>query len=805
MKIKIGTRGSFLARIQTDWVANQLEKAMPDLKTECVVIKTLGDKILDIALDKIGDKGLFVKELESALLDGTVDLAVHSLKDMPSEVTPGLCYSDIPMREDPRDVLVLSPGYSSLSELPAGAVIGTGSKRRKYQLLAIRPDLKIVDIRGNIETRMSKIESEKLHGIVLAAAGLLRAGHRDRIAQYLDPEVFIPAAGQGALALQYREGDARVKAMLDLIVHPQSCAPVQAERSFLAATNGGCHAPVGAYGVCNGTEMTLIGIFGTDDGSVLVKRSMTGPSEEPEKLGKQLAQAILAEVREKTGKVYLVGAGPGDSGLMTLKGKAILERAEVLVYDRLGTPEMLQWVPESCERIYAGKQSSDHALQQSEINRLLIEKAREGKRVVRLKGGDPYVFGRGGEEAMELFQAGIAFEEVPGITSAIAALAYAGIPATHRDVATSFHVFTAHMKGDEGRKDWPVIAQLDGTLIFLMGRAALPEIASKLMLNGKSTDTPCAIVQWGTTPKQKTVTGTLETIEALAEASGVGSPCIIAVGPVVALRDQLSFFENRPLFGFRGIVTRSRTQSSQLSEQLEAQGASVLEIPAIRIVPQEQELEALTKAIAHIKAYTWLVFTSVNAVNLFFEVFVKLYRDVRPLGHIRIAVIGEGTAQSLERFGLKPDVMPDEYVAESLANSLETLVLPGDRILMPRAREARMVLKARLSKQCQVDEIPIYTTEQETMLDEIRDSLLEAPPEFITFASSSTVRHFVRMAGPEILDALKNTKMISIGPVTSDTMRELGLTVHKEASPHTIPGLVDAAVKLLREDKTCKR
>ncbi len=801
MKIKIGTRGSVLARVQTQWVAKQLEASVPGLETECIVVKTLGDKILDIALDKIGDKGLFVKEIESALLDGTVDFAVHSLKDMPSELTPGLCFSDIPMREDPRDVLVLREGYKGFSDLPVGAVIGTGSKRRKYQLLSLRPDLKIVDIRGNIETRMNKIESEKLHGIVLAAAGLIRAGHKNRIAEYLDPEIFVPAAGQGALALQYREGDFQVKALLDRIVHRSSCDTVQAERSFLAATHGGCHAPVGAYATCDGITMTLTGLFGTDDGSVLVKRTATGPANEPEKLGVRLAEDILAEVRARKGKVYLVGAGPGDAGLMTLKGKAILERAEVLVYDRLGTPEMLHWVPEGCEKIYAGKQSSDHTLQQSEINRILIQKASEGKIVVRLKGGDPYVFGRGGEEALELAAAGIAFEEVPGITSAIAALAYAGIPATHRDVATSFHVFTAHMKGDEGRKDWDVIAKLDGTLIFLMGRAALPEITSQLIANGKAPETPGAIVQWGTTPKQKTVVGTLETLVSLAEAEGVGSPCIITVGPVVTLREQLSFFESRPLFGTTGVVTRSRTQSSQLTERLEAQGAQVIEIPAIRIVPQERD--ALKKAVVDIRSYTWLVFTSVNAVNIFFEVFMERYRDVRPLGHVKIAVIGEGTAQSLEKFGLVPDVLPEEYVAESLANALESLVLPGDRILMPRAKEARMVLKARLSQQCQVDEIPIYTTEQETMPDEIRASLIGAPPEFITFASSSTVRHFVRMAGAEVLEAMKNTKMISIGPVTSETMRELGLTVNKEASPHTIPGLVAAAVKILTEEKTC--
>lgn len=801
MKIRIGTRGSLLARVQTEWVAQQLEKAIPGLETECIIIKTLGDRIQNIALDKIGDKGLFVKELENALLDESVDLAVHSLKDMPTELTSGLSFSDIPLREDPRDALILQPGYAGLDELPIGAVIGTGSKRRKYQLISLRSDLKIVDIRGNIETRMGKIQTENLHGVVLAAAGLNRAGFQDRITQYLDPQIFVPAAGQGALALQYRTGDTRMRTALDSIRHESSCAPVQAERCFLAGTQGGCHAPVGAFAVCADGLLTLTGLFGTDDGAILLKRTLTGPADEPEQLGLRLAEQILSEVRTLKGKVFLVGAGPGDPGLMTLKGKALLERAEVLVYDRLGTREMMHWVPESCEKIYVGKQSSDHTLSQDGINSLLIQKAREGKQVVRLKGGDPYVFGRGGEEGIELSAAGIAFEEVPGITSAIAGLAYAGIPATHRGIATSFHVFTAHMKEEETRQDWPVIAKLEGTLIFLMGRAALPEITTQLIANGKSFDTPCAIVQWGTTPKQRTITGTLETIEPLAETSGIGSPCLIVVGPVVNLRDQLSFFENRPLFGCRGIVTRARTQSSRLTMQLEAQGAEIMEIPAIRIVPQEQE--ALHEAVAKIHTYTWLVFTSVNGVNLFFEAFLEKYLDVRPLGHLKIASIGEGTAQALEKFGLKADVIPEEYVAESLADAMEPLLLSSDRVLMPRALEARLVLEERLGDRCMVHEIPTYRTEQEDLSEEGKRALIDYAPSFITFASSSTVRHFVRMAGPEVLASMKDTKMISIGPVTSDTMRELGLPVHKEASPHTIPGLVDAAVRILKEEQSC--
>lgn len=801
MKIRIGTRGSLLAKAQTLWVCRQLEAAVPGLQTECVIIKTLGDRILDVALDKIGDKGVFVKELEAALLGGEVDIAVHSLKDMPTELTPGLTYSGFPQREDPRDALVLAPGIKCFEELPLGAVIGTGSKRRKYQLLNLRPDLHIVDIRGNIETRMNKIESENLHGVVLAAAGLHRAGHQKRITQYLNPADFVPAPGQGALALQHRVEDTQTAEILAAVAHSGSFAAVVAERSFLEATNGGCHAPVGAYGEIQDGTLSLTGLFGTDDGAILIKKTVVGNAEEAVSLGKCLAAQIMDEIPDNAGKVWLVGAGPGDPGLMTISGKAAVQQAEVLVYDRLGTEEIMGWVAPQCECIYVGKESSNHTLTQDGINRLLVEKALQGKRVVRLKGGDPYVFGRGGEEALALRAAGVDFEEIPGITSAIAGLAYAGIPATHRGIATSFHVFTAHRKEDEGREDWPAIAALDGTLIFLMGRAALVEITTELIKNGKSPDTPAAIIQWGTTTRQRTVTGTLRDLNTLAENAGIGSPCLIVVGPVVTLRESLSFFESRPLFGKRGVVTRSRKQSSQLAGQLRAMGAQILEIPAIRIVPQERQ--ALKEAVANICRYTWLVFTSVNGVEIFFDAFLDHYKDVRSLGAIKVAVIGEGTAAALKRFGIAADLVPEAFVAESLAEAMLKHVTSEDQILMPRAKEARLTLKDALEKRCAVHEIAIYRTEQETMGQAQKDELIQSPPDFITFASSSTVRHFIRMAGPEVLDALKGTKMYSIGPVTTGTMIESGLPVHGEARPHTIKALADIAMQGVKEMEKC--
>lgn len=500
----------------------------------------------------------------------------------------------------------------------------------------------------------------------------------------------------------------------------------------------------------------------------------------------------------KTGKVYLVGAGPGDPGLFTLRGKQLLEQAEVLVYDRLAGPELMAWVPEACERIYVGKESSNHTLTQEGINELLVAKALEGKQVVRLKGGDPYVFGRGGEEGLRLAEAGVPFEVVSGVTSAIAGLAAAGIPITHRGIATSFHVFTAHLKEEGGRLDWPVIAQLEGTLVFLMGRANLPQITQELMRYGKRPETPCGVVQWGSLPWQRTVTGTLADIEGRVEAESIGSPCLIAVGDVVALRPQLGVFEARPLFGKKVVITRARLQSSRFREMLTAQGAQVVELPAIRIEPLPAP--ELNSALEGLGRFTWLAFTSVNGVELFFKRLFDSGLDLRALGHLKLAVIGDGTAERLKAYGLNADVVPERFVAESMAEALEPLLNENDVILLPRAREARPVLVERLRERCEVCEIPVYQTLEETADPEVLEELMGSPADAVTFASSSTVRHFVRMMGAERIKAMKQTRFISIGPVTTGTMKELGLPVHREAAVHNLDGLLEAVEAVLKEE-----
>lgn len=498
------------------------------------------------------------------------------------------------------------------------------------------------------------------------------------------------------------------------------------------------------------------------------------------------------------GKAYLVGSGPGDPGLLTVKAAHILGLADVLVYDRLANPAIIdRYVRPEAERIYAGKASSQHALRQGEINRLLVEKAKEGKNVVRLHGGDPFVFGRGGEEAADLAEAGIPFEIVPGITSAIAAPAYAGIPVTHRSHNTSFAVITGHEDPTktESTIQWDRLATAAGTLVFLMGMENLEVIVQRLMQHGRPANTPVALIRWGTWPKQETLEGTLGDIAAKAAAMGFQPPVVIVVGGVVGLRSKLRWWDNRPLYGKRVLVTRSREQAGALSALLSEQGAESVEIPVIQIVPPDS-YEDLDRAIARLGAYDWVVFTSTNGVKIFLERLFTLGYDVRALGEARLAAIGPATAQELRRCCLRVDVVPDKYVAESVAEALTTAGVNGKRILLPRAELARDVLTEELEKAgATVDSVVSYrTVPAHRDLSNLRYQLKEGEIDVATFASSSTVRFMVEGLGKEAPKLLASTRVACIGPITADTARELGIRVDIVAVEHTIPGLVQALV-----------
>ena len=497
------------------------------------------------------------------------------------------------------------------------------------------------------------------------------------------------------------------------------------------------------------------------------------------------------------GQVFLVGAGPGDPGLITVKGLNCLRAADVVIYDFLANRRLLREARDDAERIYVGKRGGQHTMTQDDINALLVAKAREGKRVCRLKGGDPYVFGRGGEEALVLAEAGVAFEVVPGVTAGVAAPAYAGIPVTHRGCTSSVAFVTGHEDPAKALSaiDWDKLATGAGTLVIYMGVKRLPITVEALRAGGLPADTPAALIEWGTLPRQRTAAGTLANI--LDVGKDIRPPAVFVVGKVVALRERLRWFELRPLFGRCVLVTRARTQASQLSARLEGLGAEVLEMPTIRIEPPESHA-ALDRAIARLEAYHWTVFTSVNGVDAFFEGLGRAGKDARavPL----VASIGRATSDRLAGHGIRVDCEPPRFTGQALVEALGARGgLAGRRVLLPRAAEAPDTVPAGLSALgAQVDEVPAYRTlPAGPPDDETLERLLAGQVHFVTFTSSSTVRGFVAAIGADRLAALPAAvRVVSIGPVTSATARELGMAVAAEAAEHTIAGLVATLERL---------
>jgi uroporphyrinogen III methyltransferase / synthase len=496
--------------------------------------------------------------------------------------------------------------------------------------------------------------------------------------------------------------------------------------------------------------------------------------------------------KKKLGRCDLVGAGPGDLGLVTLRAKQLIELADVVIYDYLCNPEILTWAPEAAEIIYAGKKAGAHTLKQDEINALLVEKARADSRVVRLKGGDPFFFGRGGEEAQALAAASIPFEVVPGVTSAIAAPAYAGIPVTHRGMTSHVTFFTGHEDPEktENSIDFEALAKLGGTQVMLMGVERIEAIAQQMTKHGVRSDLPVALVRWGTTGRQEIVRGTLRNIAQRVVEQNFAPPAVAVFGDVVSLGKELHWYAERPLAGKRIVVTRTWKQAGALSDQLRDLGAEVIELPTIRIEPPS-DLRAFAELVQDAHGYDWIVFTSPNGVTAFFAMFYKLYDDARDLGGARIAAIGPATAQRVRDFRLKVDLQPDEFVAEAVVREFKK---GGDienlRILIARAEEARDLLTRELGAMGAIVDVAIaYRTVAEANdRTKARSRLAEEGADMITFTSSSTVENFLALGLPWP----PGMQVASIGPITSQTARDRGLSIGVEAARHDIPGLVDA-------------
>lgn len=817
MKYKIGTRGSRLALTQAEYVQARLAKEYPEHEFEIRVIRTKGDVVLDKPLHEIGDKGVFVREIEEKLLDGEIDIGVHSMKDMPSLPAHGLTFTKSWKREDPRDALILRE-KKSLEELSGGAVIGTGSRRREFQLKRLRPDLQVVNIRGNVDTRLRKMEEEKLDGIILAAAGLNRLGMQDKITRYLEPEEMIPAPAQGILALEIREGDKETARLLDALHDAQTAEEMRAERGFLQNIGGDCHVPVGA--VCTKTgdnSLRLSAMFGNESGSRQAYVSVCGT--DPEEIAREAAFQIR---RRMAGLVSLVGAGPGDPGLITVKGFEKIREADCIIYDRLAAPQLLDEAKPGCEKIYVGKADRRHTMKQEDINRLLVKKSMEYEHTVRLKGGDVYVFGRGGEEGLFLKENGVPFEIVPGVTSAIAGLAYAGIPITHRGTALGFHVVTAHDKRDElADIDFEALARGKETCVFLMGLGKLGEITQRLLEAGMARDTLAAVISCATTPAQRTCVSDLEHIAEEVKNVGLVSPAMIVVGNVVSLREHLNFFEERPLSKKRYLIPKIGEKCTRLKELLEAQGAAADEIQVGEIIDSQR-----TFTREELETVDWLVFTSKNGVEAFFKCFAKSGLDMRSLAGCRIAAIGGKTAEELKNHGLYADLVPDAFHSDALAEALkQKLVLPdkthsedGSQAMHPqgsytssdktdpkgspqdvpphgrqtsfnkvwylKAGNADSHLKQALEEVCRFEEIVVY--ENRVVEPKTEEILHLQGYDGILFTCASSAERLIGVLGTE----WGKCRAYSIGPKTTARLKALGIEHVEEAGENSYEGLV---------------
>jgi uroporphyrinogen III methyltransferase/synthase len=482
--------------------------------------------------------------------------------------------------------------------------------------------------------------------------------------------------------------------------------------------------------------------------------------------------------------VYLVGAGPGDPGLLTVRALELIRRADVILYDRLAPPEALGHAPPAAELIYVGKEEGAASAGQEEITRLLVEHARAGRTVVRLKGGDPFVFGRGGEEAQALRDAGIEYEVVPGVTAGVASPAYAGIPVTHRDTASAVAFITGHEDPSKpgSALDWRALAAFPGTLVVYMGVARLAQIVERLRAAGRDPDEPAAVIERGSTPSQRVATGTLATIAERAQEAGIRPPALAVLGPVAALREQLAWFERRPLAGRSVAVTRARAQASELAARLRELGARVIEAPAIRIV-------AIDGPAPELERYDLVCLTSPNGVRLLFERMAAARLDARALAGKTVAAIGPGTAAALRDHGVTADIVPERFVAEGLADALSGV--HATRALIARAADARELLPDAL-RGCgvEVDELALYETVAEPLTDEQLTEVAGA--DYILFTSSSTVKFLLEAAGGR---PPAGARIVSIGPITSQTLRKRGLEADVEADRHDIEGLIDALLR----------
>ncbi|MFR8471678.1 MAG: hydroxymethylbilane synthase [Clostridium fessum] len=783
-RIRVGSRDSALAVVQSKMAIAAMQNVCPETEFELITMKTTGDKVLDRPLDAVGGRGLFVKELDQALYEGRCELTVHSLKDMPlcpPEELPVLALLE---REDCRDVLVLREG---LSELPAHPVIGTSSRRRVLQGQRLFPDAEFKGIRGNLNTRLRKLDSGEYDALILAAAGLIRLGFADRISRYFSVEEMIPSAGQGILAIQGRRD--REIPFVKMVHSEESAVLTRAEQGFVATLGGGCSSPTAASAVLENGKIKLRGLYYKEETGEVRIGSIEGDAEKAAELGRKLAEQLSGKpARSPLGKVYLIGSGPGDAGLFTLRGRELLEQADAVVYDALAGDAVLGWIPEHTRKIDVGKRSGRHSKKQEEILEILLEEAKKGGTIVRLKGGDPFVFGRGGEEAEFLKKHQIPFEVVPGISSSLAVPAYFGIPVTHRGLAGSFHVITGHRMEGMPALDFEALARVGGTLIFLMSVANAPRICEGLLNAGMKPETPAAFLMNGTLASQRMIRATLQTLPEEGVRQGVKAPAILVIGEVCALADTCTWREEKPLAGKRIVITRPKERSQKLAEHLRDAGAEVLEFPTIELKPVWKksekadagtaDKEKLYELVRNLESYHWLVLTSPAGAQYFFELLNRMQKDFRSLSHLRFTVIGEGTASVCREHGIYPDYIPERFYAADLGKGLAKQVKQNERVCILRARhgspELTQAFEAAGISYMDVTLYDTITPEESPLAERIRELLKEGAIDAVTFTSGSTVQGFLDILQPD-KETLNGFTAVCIGEKTEKTASAAGM------------------------------
>ena len=802
--IRIGTRKSKLALIQTELVKAQILKYFPNEKIEIVHVVTHGDKVLDKPLGEIGGKGVFTKEIEEKLLDKTIDIAVHSAKDVPMELADGLCLGAVLLRDDNRDVILKR---KETGKIGAGSIIGTSSLRREIQIKQIYPDATIKSLRGNVGTRIDKLKSGEYDAIILAAAGLKRLGlDNDKELDYIypDEEKFISAAGQGILAIECRNGDLKdVMAALD---DRKARICLEAEREFLKCLDGSCNAPCGAHCTVDEHGFNFRGMYAYDGKTPKYAVINEKTDEQWEKISKpvnadntdlkfavSLAKRLVDVLKSgNKGMVSLVGAGPGKRDYLSIEALRCIKKADVIVYDALISPSILNEAKMDAELIYVGKRADTIYKKQPEINELLVNLALSGKYVVRLKGGDPFIFGRGGEEALALKKAGISYEIVSGISSSYSVPASAGIPVTHRGAASSVHIITGHehpAKPSEAL-DFSVIAKEEGTLVFLMGLRSLGNICEKLIKNGKNEETPVAVISKGMTAKQRTVYGNLLTIKDEARKNNIEAPAIIVVGDVVGVGKQIcewqSKNEKKVLSGKRILVTGSRNMADSLEKEFEQYGGETIAISLVETIPDYSDCDDIFN---NLEKYSWFIFTSANGVNIFFDRLRDLRVDIRKLANTRFAVVGTSTKKALGKYGLYVDFIPSKFTSKILAEELSKELTDKDKILIVRGKQGKNFIEDKFSDMSvEFDKICIYETIQdERRADEVKRICPDV--DYIVVTSGSGARALRDMAGCE------HDNIVAIGPVTKRDCEEAGLRVKLVAEEFDARGIVDVIVR----------